>query len=72
MDCGVYIYEKGTAMGIKEELHKIEERIEHREAEDAVAADKKTIANGEAAQKKLVADEAKEAAAAPKNEGTAH
>lgn len=61
-------------MGIKEELHKIEERIEHREAEDAVAADKKTIANGEAAQKKLATDEAKEAAtaAAPKSADASH
>ena len=48
-------------MGIKEEFHKLEELVEKREASDAVAVDKKAVANSEAAQKKLAVDEAKEA-----------
>lgn len=52
---------KVCAMGIKEELHKIEELVSKREAEDAIAVDKKQVSNGEAAQKKLAAEEVKEA-----------
>lgn len=48
-------------MGIKEELHKIEELVSKRETEDAIAVEKKQVSNGEVAQKKLAADEAREA-----------
>ena len=50
-------------MGLKEELHKVEEMGHRRVLEDAIASDKHTIANGKAAEKKLVEDEAALAAA---------
>ena len=50
-------------MGLKEELHKVEEMGHRRVLEDAIASDKHTIANGKAAEKKLAEDEAALAAA---------
>ena len=38
-------------MGLKEELHKVEEMGHRRVLEDAIASDKHTIANGKAAEK---------------------
>ncbi len=45
-------------MGLKEELHKVEEMGHHRVLEDAIASEKRTVANGKAAEKKLAEDEA--------------
>ena len=50
-------------MGLKEELHKVEEAGHRRVLEDAVKSDKHTVALGQEAEKKLAADEAALAAA---------